>query len=54
MLKFFEIKNKFDTKRAAVVGGSYGGYAVNAVLANFLGNFVAGVQCMVWLIGLPV
>jgi dipeptidyl aminopeptidase/acylaminoacyl peptidase len=44
MLKFFEINNKFDTKRAAVAGDSYGGYAVNAVLANFPGNFVAGVS----------
>jgi dipeptidyl aminopeptidase/acylaminoacyl peptidase len=44
MLKFFEINNKFDTKLAAVAGDSYGGYAVNAVLANFLGNFVAGVS----------
>ena len=33
---------RVDASRAAVVGGSYGGYAVNAVLANFPGQFVAG------------
>ncbi len=33
-----------DGDRAAVMGGSYGGYAVNAVLAEFPGEFVAGVS----------
>ncbi|MEL6529705.1 MAG: prolyl oligopeptidase family serine peptidase [Pseudomonadota bacterium] len=33
-----------DGDRAAVMGGSYGGYAVNAVLAEFPGNFAAGVS----------
>ncbi len=33
-----------DGDRAAVMGGSYGGYAVNAVLAEYPGNFAAGVS----------
>jgi len=33
-----------DGGRAAVMGGSYGGYAVNAVLAEFPGEFAAGVS----------
>lgn len=33
-----------DGDRAAVKGGSYGGYAVNAVLAEYPGEFVAGVS----------
>lgn len=44
MLAFFEKEGRLDTQRAAVVGGSYGGYAVNAVLANFPGHFSAGVS----------
>lgn len=32
-----------DGDRAAVMGGSYGGYAVNAVLAEYPGEFAAGV-----------
>ena len=32
-----------DGSRAAVMGGSYGGYAVNAVLAEYPGEFAAGV-----------
>ena len=44
MLAFLESDGRVDTSRAAVVGGSYGGYAVNAVLANFPGHFVAGVS----------
>jgi dipeptidyl aminopeptidase/acylaminoacyl peptidase len=32
-----------DGKRAAVMGGSYGGYMVNAVLAEYPGEFAAGV-----------
>ncbi len=33
-----------DGNRAAVMGGSYGGYAVNAVLAEYPGEFAAGVS----------
>ncbi|MFL0356183.1 prolyl oligopeptidase family serine peptidase [Erythrobacter sp. GH1-10] len=33
-----------DGDRAAVLGGSYGGYAVNAVLAEYPGEFAAGVS----------
>jgi dipeptidyl aminopeptidase/acylaminoacyl peptidase len=33
-----------DGERAAVMGGSYGGYMVNAVLAEYPGEFVAGVS----------
>lgn len=33
-----------DGDRAAVMGGSYGGYMVNAVLAEFPGEFAAGVS----------
>ncbi|MEP1420426.1 MAG: prolyl oligopeptidase family serine peptidase [Erythrobacter sp.] len=33
-----------DGNRAAVMGGSYGGYAVNAVLAEYPGEFIAGVS----------
>ena len=33
-----------DGDRAAVMGGSYGGYAVNAVLAEYPGEFSAGVS----------
>ena len=33
-----------DGKRAAVMGGSYGGYMVNAVLAEYPGEFAAGVS----------
>lgn len=33
-----------DGDRAAVMGGSYGGYAVNAVLAEYPGEFAAGVS----------
>ncbi len=44
MLAYFEQDDRVDASRAAVSGGSYGGYAVNAVLANFPGNFIAGVS----------
>ena len=44
MLKYLERDGRVDTQRAAVAGGSYGGYAVNAVLANFPGHFKAGVS----------
>ncbi|SHN50152.1 S9 family peptidase [Erythrobacter sanguineus] len=33
-----------DGSRAAVMGGSYGGYAVNAVLAEYPGEFAAGIS----------
>jgi dipeptidyl aminopeptidase/acylaminoacyl peptidase len=36
--------DRIDASRAAVRGGSYGGYMVNAVLAAFPGEFVAGVS----------
>jgi len=44
MLQYLETDGRVDARRAAVVGGSYGGYMVNAVLANFPDNFVAGVS----------
>jgi dipeptidyl aminopeptidase/acylaminoacyl peptidase len=44
MLRFLETDGRVDARRAAVVGGSYGGYMVNSVLANFPGNFIAGVS----------
>jgi dipeptidyl aminopeptidase/acylaminoacyl peptidase len=43
MLDYLGTDGRVDASRAAVVGGSYGGYMVNAVLANFPGHFVAGV-----------
>lgn len=42
MLNWLAEDGRVDADRAAVVGGSYGGYAVNAVLANFPGHFAAG------------
>jgi dipeptidyl aminopeptidase/acylaminoacyl peptidase len=42
MLNWLKEDGRVDADRAAVVGGSYGGYAVNAVLANFPGHFIAG------------
>ncbi|TRO93718.1 S9 family peptidase [Glycocaulis profundi] len=42
MLAFLREDGRVDADRAAVKGGSYGGYAVNAVLATFPGEFVAG------------
>lgn len=42
MLAWLKQDGRVDTSRAAVAGGSYGGYAVNAVLANYPGHFVAG------------
>lgn len=44
MLAFFREDGRVDASRAAVRGGSYGGYAVNAVLANYPGEFIAGVS----------
>lgn len=44
MLEHLEGDERVDASRAAVRGGSYGGYAVNAALANFPGTFDAGVS----------
>ncbi len=44
MLEFFRKDDRVDAERAIVRGGSYGGYAVNAVLANHPGHFIAGVS----------
>jgi len=44
MLDWLREDGRVDADRAAVVGGSYGGYAVNAVLADFPGHFAAGVS----------
>jgi len=44
MLAFFREDGRVDASRAAVRGGSYGGYAVNAVLAAYPGEFIAGVS----------
>lgn len=42
MLDHLGTEGLVDADRAAVVGGSYGGYAVNAVLAAYPGRFAAG------------
>lgn len=42
MLAHLEQDGRVDVKRAGIAGGSYGGYAVNAVLANYPGHFIAG------------
>ena len=44
MLEFFREDGRVDADRAAVAGGSYGGYAVNAVLAAYPDAFKAGVS----------
>ena len=44
MLAFFEKDGRVDARRAAVSGGSYGGYMVNAVLAAYPDSFAAGVS----------
>lgn len=44
MLDHFEQDRRIDAGRAAVRGGSYGGYMVNAVLAEYPGAFAAGVS----------
>lgn len=44
MLQFLRDDGRVDADRAIVRGGSYGGYAVNAVLANHPGHFIAGVS----------
>lgn len=43
MLAYLETDGRVDTTRAAVMGGSYGGYMVNAVLADYPDAFDAGV-----------
>ncbi|MEO0983309.1 MAG: S9 family peptidase [Pseudomonadota bacterium] len=44
MLEALNADGRVDTGRAAVSGGSYGGYVVNAVLALYPGAFKAGVS----------
>ena len=44
MLDFLREDGRVDVERAAVSGGSYGGYMVNAVLALYPGAFKAGVS----------
>jgi len=44
MLGSPELSARVDTDRAAVMGGSYGGYAVNAVLSEYPDAFIAGVS----------
>lgn len=44
MLESEALAARVDTDRAAVMGGSYGGYAVNAVLSEYPDAFVAGVS----------
>lgn len=44
MLDYLEADGRVDTSRAAVMGGSYGGYMVNAVLADYPEAFDAGVS----------
>ncbi|ASP49051.1 dipeptidyl aminopeptidase [Cognaticolwellia beringensis] len=44
MLDFLKKEGSVDTERAVIRGGSYGGYAVNAALANYPGNFIAGIS----------
>lgn len=43
MLDWLEEDGRVDTSRAAVMGGSYGGYMVNAVLADYPEAFDAGI-----------
>lgn len=43
MLDWLETDGRVDTSRAAVQGGSYGGYMVNAVLADYPDAFDAGI-----------
>jgi dipeptidyl aminopeptidase/acylaminoacyl peptidase len=44
MLDYFKQDGRVDASRAAVMGGSYGGYMVNAVLAAYPDAFKAGVS----------
>jgi dipeptidyl aminopeptidase/acylaminoacyl peptidase len=41
---FLSQDDRLDTQRIAVMGGSYGGYMVNAVLGSYPGVFAAGVS----------
>ncbi|MEO1035473.1 MAG: S9 family peptidase [Pseudomonadota bacterium] len=41
---FLSARDELDTSRAAVMGGSYGGYMVNAVLGSYPGVFQAGIS----------
>jgi dipeptidyl aminopeptidase/acylaminoacyl peptidase len=43
-MAFLSRDGRVDTNRAAVMGGSYGGYMVNAVLGQYPGIFDAGVS----------
>ncbi|MEM6627020.1 MAG: S9 family peptidase [Pseudomonadota bacterium] len=57
MADFLRADGRVDMDRAAVLGGSYGGYMVNAVLANYPGVFKAGVSLFGvadWITGLEV
>lgn len=57
MLEFFRSDGRVDVDRAAVSGGSYGGYMVNAVLAAYPGYFKAGVSrygVADWITGLEI
>ena len=57
MLAYLRRDGRVDADRAAVAGGSYGGYAVNAVLAAYPGHFKAGVSLFGvadWVTGLTV
>ena len=57
MLDFFRSDGRVDANRAAVSGGSYGGYMVNAVLAAYPGQFKAGVSrygVADWITGLEI
>ncbi|NBD96147.1 MAG: prolyl oligopeptidase family serine peptidase [Gammaproteobacteria bacterium] len=44
MLAHFQTDPRIDAERAAVRGGSYGGYMVNAVLTGYPDSFAAGVS----------
>ncbi len=57
MLDFLEKDGRVDANRAAVKGGSYGGYMVNAVLGEYPDSFIAGVSLFGvgdWVTGLQV
>lgn len=57
MLDFFRSDGRVDVDRAAVSGGSYGGYMVNAVLAAYPGYFKVGVSrygVADWITGLEI
>jgi len=57
MLDFFRSDGRVDVDRAAVSGGSYGGYMVNAVLAAYPGYFKIGVSrygVADWITGLEI